>query len=66
MLETQYIDKKFDSVYTKLDEVKKELVEFKLHTTKRVDRNTLILNGILYVVGIVVTANVVCLVRYFW
>lgn len=65
-LNLPYIDDKFERVYDKLDEISKKQTDFELQMSRKVDRNTLILNGIVWFVGLVVTANVVCLVRYLW
>ena len=66
MLDLQYIDKKFDSVYEKLDDLCKKLTALELKTCRRVDRNSFILNGMLWFIGIVIAANVVAWVRYVW
>ena len=65
-LSSQYIDKKFESVYEKLDELTAKVAALELKTCRRVDRNSFILNGMLWFIGIVVAANVVAWVRYVW
>lgn len=62
----QPINDRLDKIDDKLDEVYNKLTALELKTCRRVDRNTLILNGILWFGGLVVTANVVAWVRYLW
>lgn len=57
---------RFDKIDDKLNEISDKLTSLELQMTKKVDRNTLILNGMLWFIGIVVTANVICLARYLW
>ncbi len=65
-LSLEYIDKKFDSVYEKLDEINDKVTALELKTCRKVDRNSFILNGMLWFIGIVVAANIVAWVRYLW
>ncbi len=65
-LSSQYIDKKFENVNNKLDEITNKLSSLELKLTKRVDRNSFVISGLLWFIGIVVAANIVCLVRYLW
>ena len=67
MLETQYIDKKFDSVYEKLDALTEKVSALELKTCRRVDRNSFILNGLLWFIGLLIagaiTGGITILVR---
>ena len=63
MLDLQYIDKKFERVYDKLDEISAKQTAFELAVTKKVQRNALILNGMLWFIGVVSAACVGVLIR---
>lgn len=62
----QPINDRFDKVDDKLDKLTAKITALELKTCRRVDRNSFILNGMLWFIGIVVAANVVAWVRYIW
>jgi len=65
-LNSQYIDDKFDKVDKKQDQMLAKLTALELDMTKKVSRNSFILNGMLWFIGIVIAANVVAWVSYIW
>lgn len=53
--------KQFDKVYTKLDKIIETQHNIELKLTKKVDRNTFILNAMLWVICAVAGSGIVCL-----
>jgi len=62
---SEYIDKKFERVYDKLDEISDKQTAFELGMSKKVQRNSLIVNAILWFIGVVIVAGVYAFARCF-
>ncbi len=61
---TQYTNDRLDKIDTKLDKVLANQNSMELKLTRRVDRNTLILNTILWVSGVLFIAGVSTLLAF--
>ncbi len=58
------LTEKLETIQKSLDEIKEKLHAMELKLTRRVDRNSIILSGMLWTIGTVVGGVIIVLIKY--